>query len=188
MIIKRNKLFSLWNKVLTWADKYNAKRGCHSNLSGNTKLNSSELYKLSQKQKEEDIRKALDSVSPYHKALRIAFENSDKFLPKWGDGDEYPNFGMYVEDTEWYKVGDIYTEFQQPNEYRYDGKGWLMTVGPGAPKKISNLKQELLREIKLYRDEYKNSQSLYGWSEEEENDVLNYLNHLEQEIKKIKLQ
>ena len=190
MIIKRNKEFSLWNKFLTWADKYNASKGCYSNYSGNMKPPIPQST-IKRQQEEEEKKKAIDSISPYHKALRIAFENANKFSPDWGDGDEYPYFGIYQEDSEWNKMGDIYTEFQNPWEYRYGEKGWLLIEDPRnlirSPKKIFNLKQELLRVIKIYKEDYKDSHIKYDWTEQERDDVLNYLDHLEQEIKKSRL-
>lgn len=151
------------------------------------------------------INPRVDTVSPKHSTLRKIFDDIyNKYNPGWGDGDEYPAFYIYdiedaVSDSD-YRLGDIITESQYPYVYRYDGKNWLMIedstnsrISSKNPKKIFNIKQELLRIIKLYKkeylDDYGKDDTYSKWEEKKGaiDAVLNYLNHLETEIKRSRL-
>lgn len=204
MIILRNKSFSflkMFKKLNDWELKreqeaYRRKENKNINFP-QTKSNSSG-YAM-------HINPRVDTVSPKHSTLRKIFDDIyNKYNPGWGDGDEYPAFYIYdiedaVSDSD-YRLGDIITESQYPYVYRYEGKGWIMVedpdnfkVSPESPKRIPNIKQELLRIIKLYKKEY---QEDYGkntpydkWEDIKDSvdAVLNYLNRLEIEIKRSRL-
>ena len=200
MIVKRNKEFSflgIIKKLNDWELK-NERKSNKKSISSSIGSNNSSGYA-------QHTDSNVDIISPKHSTLRKIFDDIyNKYNPGWGDGDEYPTFYIScsenVTDDSDYRLGDIITEIQNPYVYRYNGKNWLMIEDPTNPvvssknpKRIANIKQELLRVIKIYKkdylDNYGKDDTYSSWKEKKRNvdAVLNYLNHLEQEIKRANL-
>lgn len=137
----------------------------------------SHLY-VSEKEKA-DIKK----ISPQHRILMEIFDKVEKSRPTWEFLEEVgPQFSFIdsidIEDEEI----ELKLDNQSGNIYRWTGKYWEEINNSRPPRKIQNLKQELLKELSEYRKE---------WDKEDEDTgrsiVLNYIDHLEQEIKKSRL-
>lgn len=127
----------------------------------------------------------VENISPQHKILNQILSKAESQLPSWGDGDEYPYFYLWNKESNGDdEFGDLHLDFQNGNLYRWKGKCWEEVENSRTPRRINNLKQELLKEINSYEDQWNSIDYL---DKKKIDEVLNYLNFLKQEIKKSKL-
>lgn len=184
MIVKRNKEFSWFSGLFKKKSLAQPPVKKRSEPLSKTEIEDllktkpeSHLY-VSEKEKT-DIKK----ISPQHKILMEIFDKVEKFRPTWEFLEEVgPQFsfidGIDIEDEEI----ELKLDNQSGNVYRWTGKYWEEINNSRPPRKIQDLKQELLKELSEYRKE---------WDKEDEDAgrsiVLNYIDHLEQEIKKSRL-
>ena len=185
MIIKRNKQFSWFSNLFKKKPIIQSPAKKRSEPLSKTEIEDllktkpeSHLY-VSEKEKA-DIKK----ISPQHRILIEIFDKVEKSRPTWEFLEEVGPQFSFIED-----IGDeedeeieLKLDNQSGNVYRWTGKYWEEINNSHPPRKIQNLKQELLKELSEYRKE---------WDKEDEDTgrsiVLNYIDHLEQEIKKSRL-
>lgn len=180
MIILRNGQYEEQSKFRRFLDKLNKK------VSPGYKTNAEVLNE--QKTKKEDFtRERLKEINPKLLVALDIQEKTRKFLPSWGDGDEYPDFHVttntrYEEDfgliclgwqgEENYKWNKEKNCWEEINTTRYTSKG---------PRRVMNLKQDILKQLEGYRKEYSEINYL---EDEETEDVLRYLDKLIEEVKR----
>ena len=176
MIILRQRSFSFFDKLRSWADKANKK------IDPNYKTEK-EVIEERRKQgqqnrlsEERERDSKFSNLSRQHKILLDIEKKTNKFLPTWGDGDEYPQLILYKEDSD-FPHGSIALGVQNEEIYTWDGKSWTDYY---KKKKIYNLKAELLKSLNEYLREWNNITYL---DKNEVDEVINYLNILIKEIK-----
>lgn len=185
MIILRQKNYSWFDKLRDLADKANKKIDPNWKTE---KERSEERFKaIETKRVEEDKKRDEDfaAISPQHKTLLEIERRTSKFLPTWGDGDEYPSLYLIKEDYPGpgLKLGDITLGVQFNENFRWDGKTWI-EIFPARNKKIYNLKQELIRRFQNHLHKWKNKDYL---DKKDCDEVIKYLENLIKEIKMSKL-
>ena len=111
--------------------------------------------------------------SPQHETLIKIQDRVDKFIPGGAQLDDFPYFELITENNKInnLQIGDIVLG---QNYYRWNNEYWEDLSG----KRIPNLKQQLLIDIKEYKKDYESLRC-------QPLDI--YLNKLEQEIKRSKL-
>jgi hypothetical protein len=188
MIIKRDKEFSWFSNLFKRNNKSINNIGAGIQQKNNI-TNSSFKSKNDKIYIGEEFKEVIDNLSPTHKVLRLIIEKLQKKYPDRHNSDYGPC--VFLDQCDFpdvnSKVGDLHLDTQMGNVYRWTGKYWeeIENCYPKPSRKIYNLKQELLNEIKLYRKEEK--ELLEELGEEYGTETLDYLDDLEKEIKKSKL-
>ena len=168
VIRSKQKEFGFIGKLIEFGEKYEKWK----NPNYKTRKDIEEEKKQKRINEEKEILDKLFAISKYHKTLYDIEQESYKYYPNWGDGDEYPTFFIYM-GGEYF--GNVSLGCQDEPEYHWNGNYWEDVTIPSRPKRINNLKQELLKNLKAYRKEYAKIDYL---DEEEIDSVLNYLDHL----------
>lgn len=176
MKILRQKEFGLFDVLRDLADKANKK------IDPNYKTEA-EILKDRSNQKstnEKELENKFANLSRQHKVLLEIYKKTIKFLPTWGDGDEYPslNLNKTKYDIEDNTFGDISLGVQNEEVFIWKDSYWVEEY---SGKRIHNLKSELIKDLNSYINEWKHITYL---DDDEVNEVLNYLENLLKEIKR----
>ena len=168
MIILRQKNYSWFDKI---------KNQFHKKTDEEIRADLNRQY-IESTQKEEDRLNSIASISKQHKALIDIQKKIGKTYPTGFDGDEYPSLSV-SED------GRVSLGGQESfGEFVWDGKGWETTCTPW-PKKVPNLKTEIIKRLESARKEYQTNP--YGWDESSLNEVLRHIDTQINEIKRSNL-
>ena len=181
MAIYRVKRFSWFDKLKDLADKSN-KRIDPSYKTEKERIQE-RFQKLRQERerKQKELDEKISNISRQHKIILDIYHKVYKFIPSWGDGDEYPNLFINLNE-EGSNFGNICLGHQNWPEYHWDGKFWIdITDGN---RKIYNLKQDLLGFLKSERKRWEKVDYL---DDSEIKEVLVYLDKLSNEISKSNL-
>ena len=162
MIVLRNKKFSWFNKILKKIDDR-----------VNDRVYPSDKEPIKYASYEE-----ISKISRQHKmALQIEKE-AQKYIPEWGECEgEIPIFS--VDEIKGYSLGNISLgqDVDWP-EYHWTGKYWEEIALHHPHKKVPNLKQDILKNLRHFREEYTYGKGTKRFDEEEIEEVLTYLDHL----------
>ena len=182
MIILRQKQFGWFRDFVDWANK---------KVDPNWKTEKEIEEERRRAREEEKARKGQDitnkisSISRQHKIALDIEKESSKYLPTWGDGDEYPQFYVVRREEDRYNsIGDIRLGYQTCENYHWNGKYWEETELQRNPRRIINLKQDILKNLISYRKEYSEIDYL---DKKKVDEVLNYLDNLIKIINKSSL-
>ena len=178
MILKRQKLYSL----RSFLDKLNKK--FYPNYKTEAEV-LEQRRKDREKKNEGEIKNLLKEINP---KLLVALEIEKKtkpFQPRFGDGDEYPSF--YVDIYSDLNFGSICLGSQNEEVYKWDGKNWIENNTSVSPRKVINLKQDIVKNLKSYKKEYQTAEEDYGWEKEEVDEVERYLDKIIEEVQKSSL-
>lgn len=145
-----------------------------------------EKIELKRIQQENSLREDLRKINP---KLLIALDIENKikqYLPKWGDGDEYPSFFVQTHYGDKEGFGNICLGFQNEEEYQWNKNKncWEEIATERMPRRVGNLKQDILKNLSSYLKEWKSGNYGGDADEEDEKEVVVYLEKLIEEIKK----
>lgn len=145
-----------------------------------------EKIELKRIQQENSLREDLREINP---KLLIALDIENKmkqYLPKWGDGDEYPSFFVQTHYRDEEGFGNICLGFQNEEEYKWNKNKncWEEIATERTPRRVGNLKQDILKNLNLYLKDWKNGNYGGDVDEEDEREVVVYLEKLIEEIKR----
>jgi hypothetical protein len=143
MIILRQKQFGFWDFI-------------DPGYSARVKRYNEQKEKDKQEIKQKEILDKTSSISPQHRVALEIEKEAKKYT--WGGLDEYPYFHVIKEDGD--KFGDISLSFQEKyGRYHWNGKYWEEVELQKFPKRVANLKSELLNRLKSYRKNISNMSS-----------------------------
>ena len=184
MIILRQRYFSLFGKLRDLGDRYEKWKNPNYKTQKEIQEERVKQIRLDREKEEKDKQDKFCAISRQHKILMDIERKVSKYHPSWGDGDEFPFLKLW-----WYypseeNFGNVSLGLQNQEEYRWNGKCWEEIYPSKTPRKINNLKQELLKQINKYIKEWKEIDYL---DSEDIEEVLIYLENLKNEIKKSSL-
>ena len=139
---------------------------------------------------------APERISPSHlEAIKIEKE-LEKLNPNLGDGDEYPRFIINKDDWDYDDdvepiIGKFYgcicLGSQNEPVYRWNNRGkyWEDINYGSRAKRVSNLKQDMVKYLKSELSSWENDE--FNWGECDSNKVVTYLNNMINIIQKSNL-
>lgn len=132
MVIIRQKQFSFWDFI---------------DPGYSVRVNKQKDKEI-QKSKQKEVLDKISSISPQHKTALDIEKDAEKYT--WSGLDEYPYFHVIKEEGD--KFGDISLSFQEKyGRYHWNGKYWEEVELQKFPKRVANLKSDLLNRLKSYR-------------------------------------
>ena len=176
------KRFSWFDKLKDLADKANKKIDPSYKTEKEREQEYYNHLRIERERKQEDLNKKVSSISRQHKIILDIYNRVSKFIPTWGDGDEYPSLFINTYDENRDDFGNICLGCQNEPEYHWNGKFWIDITDRN--RKVYNLKQDILKFLKSERKRYEKIDYL---DEEDIKEVLIYLDKLITEISKSSL-
>lgn len=178
----RIKRFSWFDKLKELADKANKKLDPSYKTEKEREQERYNQLRIERERNQANLDKKVSNLSRQHKIILEICHRVSKFMPTWGDGDEYPSLSINTSNEEDCNFGNICLGYQNEPEYHWDGKFWIDITNKN--RKIYNLKQDILKFLKSERKEYEKIDYL---DEDKIKEVLNYLDKLINEISKSNL-
>lgn len=181
MATYRVKRFSWFDKLKDLADRANKRIDPSYKTEKERIQERFQELRQERERKQKELDEKISGISRQHKIILDIYHKVYKFIPSWGDGDEYPCFFINDNEEGGY-FGNVCLGCQGQPEYHWDGKSWIDISDRN--RKVYNLKRDILEFLESERKQWEKVDYL---DDSDIKEVLVYLDKLSNEISKSNL-